>query len=349
MTLRGAPIWLAAPTRLAGLSRRTARWILAALLLLSLIAILAPPGEAALDDPLSLGVIASMRQGGTFYDSLAVLLRGDAVARSFAATPQTMALIAGTLPGWALLALIAATLAALLWAGSTRLTAVFPSLAACTIAIALLAGGCAAGALLWLVAPPAGWAAMLLALALFVDRPGHTLQSIALACIAAMIAPAAIILVIVLAGLTWADTGRRAAMPWLAAAVIASVVLAAHWHALAALALPPLPEVTSPAVTPDTTSARLVTAAFPSLPPGWAAPLLPFALLGWVALATPMAGRIVALIAAATLIDAATPLRTVPLVSVLVAPGLAFAPDALADLIRAAFDRRRFTVTRMTR
>ena len=59
--------------------------------------------------------------------------------------------------------------------------------------------------------------------------------------------------------------------------------------------------------------------------------------------------RVLAILAAGVACDGLFGAGTATLAALLVAPGLALAPDAVADLYRGALDRRRFTVTRFPR
>ena len=124
------------------------------------------------------------------------------------------------------------------------------------------------------------------------------------------------------------------------------IVQAVHLFALGRLGLPPSQEL---ATMPADGAARLIAAALPGVPAALAAPLLLLAALGWGTLSRPLGLRVLAILAAGVACDGLFGAGTATLAALLVAPGLALAPDAVADLYRGALDRRRFTVTRFPR
>lgn len=347
MIRRGGPIWLARPSRFAAVERRTARWLLTAIALaLLLAAVAARAGSAATPaEPLHDALFAAMRHGAGFYDAWADMARSDLATRDAMMLPPTLATVTAALPVWMPVGLIALLITAILWAGATRLSGLFARDAARWIAVALLAIGGGGAALLWTQAPHAGWAALLVALALVLRRPDRVVEPAALMCIAAAIDPAALWAILAMALLATIDSHRWEVACWLGAGIVAALVLAAHRHALAeiaAVAAPDLPDGGSAAV-------RLMTAALPGVPLVIAAPLLILATLGWAGLAHPLGLRVVALLAIGTAAEGWVALHPATLAAVLIAPGIALAPEALADLVRAAADPRRFTVTRVTK
>ncbi|MEH3036723.1 MAG: hypothetical protein PGN23_09605 [Sphingomonas adhaesiva] len=346
MIRRGGPVWLARPSRFVAVERRTARWLLAALVLALLLAAVGAYGTVAAypTEPLHDALFAAMRHGAGFYDAWADMAQSDLATRDAIMLPPTLAVATVALPVWVSIAAMALTVTAILWIGAAGLSDLFARDPARWIAVVLLAIGSAGAALLWAGAPHAGWATLLVALAVL-WRPGRIVEPAALVCIAAVIDPAALWAVAVLMLLAIIDSSRREVVGWLIAGLVAAAVLAAHRHALAGLgvvAAPDLPEGSSAA-------ARLMLAALPGVPSWLAAPLLLLGALGWAGLSHPLGLRVVALLAVGVLAEGWFGLHPATLAAALVAPGIALVPDALADLVRAAADPRRFTVTRITK
>lgn len=341
-----APLWQAGATRLAALPARQRRWALFALLVMLLLAAVAAPRGDVPGEPLYAALLSGMRYASGFYDGLADLLRADPAARPLGLFPPALAIVDSSLPGWATMLLLAAALTGWLWIGMLRLVPLFARGGAQALAIALLALGAVAGALLWTDAPHAGWAALLVALAVLVRRADRWVGAAALGALAAMVDPAAILATAILALLALVDGWRREAAGWAAAAALALAVLGAHLFALGRLGLPPSQEL---ATMPADGAARLIAAALPGVPAALAAPLLLLAALGWGTLSRPLGLRVLAILAAGVACDGLFGAGTATLAALLVAPGLALAPDAVADLYRGALDRRRFTVTRFPR
>lgn len=341
-----APLWQAGATRLAALPARQRRWALLALLVMLLLAAIAAPRDDAAGEPLYAALLSGMRYGSGFYDGLSDLLRADPAARPMGLFPPALAVVDSTLPGWTTMLLLAATLTGWLWIGMLRLVPLFARGGAQALAIALLALGAIAGALLRADSPHAGWAALLVALAVLVRRNDRWVGAAALGALAAIVDPAAILASGILAFIALFDGSRREAAGWAAAGVLALAVLGAHLFALVRLGLPLSEEWASLHIGG---AARLIAAALPGVPAALAAPLLLLAALGWGALSRPLGLRVLAILAAGVACDGVFGAGTATLATLLVAPGLALAPDAVADLYRGALDRRRFTVTRFPR
>lgn len=328
------------------MERRTARCLLAALAIGLIVAAAAPtPSAITVAEPLHDALLASMRHGAGFYDAWRDLALSDLATHDARRLPPTLAVATAMLPPWGAVGLVSLAVTAILWAGVARLTPLFARRPGGWLAIALLAIGSAGATLLWAGAPHAGWAAVLVALAVLVRRPGRAVTPAALACIAAAIDPAALWAIAVLAALAWLDSDRREAGAWLLGGAVAAIVLAAHRHALA-----PMP-VADTVTLSDAGggAARLMAVALPGVPEILAGPLLLLSLLGWSGLAHPLGLRVAALVAVGVAAEGWFALHPATLAAVLVAPGIALAPEALADLIRAAADSRRFTVTRITK
>lgn len=345
MVRRPPAWWLAAPGRFTDVGRTAARWWLAALLVAMLAAMFAPLGaEPVAEEILHESIVAAMRHGGGFYDALRDLLRAEPDARAAMLYPPALAVVAAAVPGWIMVIAIVAALAATMWNGGTRLAAMFARLSAAVLAVVLLAAGVLAGGLLWSQSAHAGSAAILTALAVVVRRQDRWLYACAIGCVAAVIDPAALLVVAVMAALAWFDSTRREAAGWAIAAVVAASVLAAHLWAVAALHVH-----IEQALPPGAAVPRLIAAALPGIPVALAGPLLLLALVGWLTIADPLGMRVVAILIAGLALDGVAGLRSATLATVILLPGVAFVPAAVGDLLRAALDRRRITVTRVTR
>lgn len=335
--------WLLRPTHVAGVARRPARWSLIVLALLLLAAAtLTSPAETP-PEFLHDSIVAALRHGGSFYDTLPDLLRTEPDARAARLFPSTLAVVEAALPGWTTTALVAAAATALLWVGGMRLGMLVAQSAGAAMVVALLALGTVAAALLWLRAPHAGAGAILSALAVVARRPGHGTAAAALACAAALIDPAALVAIAALGAVALWDGERREASAWLVAFAVAVLAFALHLHAI--------DDVAGPAETigVDGALARLGDAAFPGLPAAAAAPLLLLSAVGWATIGDPVGPRVLAVAVAGVALDGVFGLRSATLAAALVAPGTALAPGAIADLVRSAFGRRRITVTRVAR
>ena len=133
-------------------------------------------------------------------------------------------------------------------------------------------------------------------------------------------------------------------------------VLATHAHAVAAVLRP-----SDPGSTGWTgllglgfaVKALVLSTALQLAPFALAGPLALLSALGWAAWRDPLATRMAATLAVYALLLAVAARADNFYWALLIAPaslvGLAFAPDAVRDLARAALDRRRITVTRLTR
>jgi len=187
------------------------------------------------------------------------------------------------------------------------------------------------------------WAGLLITLALGCRTERHWFASVVLGLAAALIRELAFPFLLVMASTAWTSGARREAQAWLAASAIAIIVLIMHMAAVRAVALPS--DVTSPGWMAfggwrfDLTLARQ-SSLIMALPPWAAAMTTPLALLGWCAWRNAYALRtatILVLWMAAFLIlgrpdNSYWGFLFAPLLPV----GLAMAPDALRDLIRAA-------------
>jgi len=345
-----APLLLVAPTRLGRVERGAARWWCAALLL-GLIAALglsetsARPAAELLHD----SIVAAIRHGGHYYDTFRDLARTAPDGEDARSLPPTLAVVSAAVPNAAMLLLVGAALAGLVAVGVQRLAALFAGAAGQVLAALLLVAGTAAVALLWEQTPHAGWAALLAAYAVLLRRAERWGTAAALGCAAAVIDPAALLVPAVMAIFALHDGSARETLGWLVALAVGGAVLGCHLWAIAAV-VPPAAETLPTLLAPPGALPRLLGAALPGVAPGLAAALLLLALLGWAALPRALGPRVVALVLAGLAADGRVAgLHSATLAAALVAPGLALAPDAIADLLRGAPGRRRITVTRVTR
>ncbi|MEG8039298.1 hypothetical protein QP166_08065 [Sphingomonas sp. LR60] len=335
--------WLVTPDRLSGIGHGPARALLAGLLVALVVAALLVPEATTPPEFLHDAIVATLRHGGDYYDAARDLLRTEPDARAARMLPSTLAVVAGAMPAWALTALVACGLTILLWLGGLRLGALLARSGGALLIVSLLAFGIVATAALWLAAPHAGAAALLSAIALVARHRARVATSIAVACAAALIDPAALLTLAVMGALALLDGDRREPLLWLAALILAGFALELHLHTLGATHAPTV------ALVPDGALARLVGAAFPDTPAMIGAPLLVLAMFGWGTLADPLGPRVLALLVASVALDGVLGIRSATLTIALVAPGLALAPAGLMTLVRGTIVRRRITVTRMTR
>lgn len=335
--------WLTRPSRLAGMGRRSARWILVALATVLLVAALAAPEGATPPEFLHDAIVATLRHGGNFYGAALDLLRTEPDAHAARLLPATLAVVESALPGWIVTALVAAALTLLLWSGGLRLGPLVSRTAGAVMLVGLLGAGVVAVAWLWLSAPHAAAAALLMAIAIVARRPGQALTAAATACAAALIDPAALIGIAAMGAIALLDGDRREQMAWACALAVAGGAAGVHLHALDGATFP------SAAITVDGAVGRLVGAAFPDIPAALAAPLLVLSLFGWGTIGDSIGPRIVAVTIAGMALDGFMGMRSATLATALIAPGVALAPGAIGDIVRAASDRRRITVTRMAR
>lgn len=339
------PLWLAAPGRFAATDRRWARPALVAIGLALLLAMILAPTPMLPIDASHDALVSALRHGGRYYVTVSDLAPGDpgvAAPTRVPALPQVQA----TLPGWALGILLAILLAALLWNGWSRVAELMRASLPRAAGVALLAVGLVAGTLSALAQPPAGWAALLVTLALLLRTRTRWVEAAAIGAAATLVDPSALVATVALAGCALASGARREAMGWLAATLVGAAALATHWATLATLSLPPVAGEVLPG---SGGAALLLGAAFPMLPAPLAGAALVLATLGWGAATGPLAARVLAVLGAGLLATALFGSRAAMLAAPMLPIGLALVPDALADLWRAGASRRRITVTRVVR
>lgn len=357
------PLWLATPSRLAGLSQGAARIGLAllALLLLATLAALSLPAAQA-DIGFYSGVADGVRHGGNYYAVTADGLRGGGypLRPVFAFALPTLAVVAAHLPSFVLRVLLYALViaAATAWHGRLKLALATPRVRWAATVVVLLA-------LLPMLRPslillPETWAGLFVALSLALRRPGQWIDSVALALAAALIRETAILYLLIMLAFALAEGARREAVGWSIAVAVFLAAFAAHAYAVAQV-VKPLDTVSE---TIDLAGFGLagfglfVEAAAGStilafLPLVIAAPLVGAALFGWAAWKDPTGLRVLVLIVALAVVIALVGRSDTPhwalLIAPLLLPGLIFAVDGVRDLLGTALDRRRITVTRILR
>ncbi|MEG3088695.1 hypothetical protein [Sphingomonas sp. PB4P5] len=367
-----APLWLAAPSRFAGLKPLTARWTLALLALLlaaGLTALAAPGPPPASRDPaarteemadvvLYESIVSGVRAGGNYYAVTAAALRtGNYPLRPFITFRlPTLAMVESMLPPKLTVALLYLLAAAVLVAWFVRLRPAFSRPPARVIAVILLAGGMAAFVQDELAGFHEVWAGLFIALSLALRKPDRWVEAAAFGMMAMLIRETACLYVIVMAALALIEGHRREAWGWAATLAAFALVIMFHAYAVSQVVRPLDP--TSPGwsgllgfgffVKTITISTAL------ALAPAWLAALLVgLTLFGWAAWKDPLAVRALATFCAYAALLSLFARADTFYWGLMIAPailiGLAFVPDGLRDLVVAARDTRRITITRLTR
>ena len=366
------PLWLAIPSRFAGLTRTQARIRLAllALLLLATWLALATPGPpAASHDPAKRGddqadvvlyetIVDGVRHGGNYYAVAADALRiGNYPLRPFVTFRlPTLAVVLSLLPRVAVRILLYGLALGVMLAWYARLKPAFARPPPRIVAMALLAGGMVAFVQADLAYFHEIWAGLLVALSLALWRPGRWLEAVAFGLAAVLIRETAAPYLAIMAAFAWLGGDRREAAAWVGAITVLGVALALHAHAVAAVVRPLDP------ASPGWAGMlgfgffvkTMTIATALDLAPLWLGSLLVgLALFGWAAWRDPLAARMLALFLAYAAILGIFGRTDTFYWGLLVAPtllvGLAFVPDGMRDLIAAAGDTRRITVTRVLR
>lgn len=352
------PLLLARPSRFAGIAQGKARLFLAvlALLLAGLAALGSEPdintfAEAMVAAAPQEAAIDAVRAGADYYTAAPEAVKGGEPSWLLVAVPPpTLTVVAANLPRSVLRCLFWVLAAAVAIAWYVRLAPVLANRATRVIATLLVAGGVAPMLMADIMAVHAAWAGLLIALSLAVRRPGRLVEAIAIGLAAALIAPAALFYLVLMALLALYEDARGEAAGWLAAIGLCAVVLGLHAHALTGLSGPidTLPFRDGAAGLVSALSALAAASVVAPLP--FAPALAALAVAGWAAWRNPVVVRTGATIATGVVLAAVSARSDLAL---LVAPlslaGLIFAPDALRDLAAAALDRRRITVTRVLR
>ncbi len=352
------PLWLATPSRFAGLSQTAARVALAllGLLMLATLGALSLPASQT-DTAFYAGIIDGVRHGGNYYAVTADALRADGypLRPVLAFGLPTLAVVEAHLPWVVMTALLYALVAAVAWAWHRRL---MPALTAARVrwfALLLLVL-----ALLPMLRPsllvvPETWAGLFIALSLAVRRDGRWLDAVALGLAAALIRETAFVYLLLMLAFAWADSARKEAFGWTVAIIIGLCAVAAHILAVDDVVRPldtaaDILELAGFGLFLEATAGGTVLTVLPL----WlAAPLVGIALFGWAVWQDPTGLRVLVLLVATAVMTglfgrgdtAHWPLLVAPLVPL----GLLFAVDGIRDLLGTALDRRRITVTRIAR
>lgn len=367
-----APLWLARPSRFSSMHPQRARWALAllAVLLLACLMSLASPGPTAslaggvLDaedrsHELMYGsVVDDLRHGASYYDAMARALRtGDYPLRPFLVfrLPSLAVLQSWVNPVAAALLLYSLALVALAaWWPNLRLA--MRGKQACAVAIIALAAGMASAVKGDFVVLHETWAGILIALSLAARTPDRWVTAAAIGLCAMLIRESAALYVVIMASVALLEGKRREAAGWAATLGLFAIVLAIHAEAVADV-VRPLDQVwTQWGGTLGfgfAIKAAVLSSGLSLLPEAVGAVLAGLALLGWAAWRDPAATRALATVVGYLLMLSFFGQAETFYWGFLLAPllllGLAFVPDALRDLSLAALDRRRFTVTRVSR
>ena len=353
------PLWLGQPGRLFNISPMVAMGVLALLVLFVPVA-LATQGlvEPVADhlSPVSLAILDHVRHGQSFYPAAIDALRENdrALRPALLAIPlPALTVTLAVLPPVLGRALMAALGLAVMAIWLRRVAPVMSYRGPVLLAAILLAAGLyplVDGAM---VAVPEAWAGLLIALSLVQRRPEGSLSAIALGLAAMVLSPMALLYGMVMLALAWRAKVRQEAIGWMIALAVALLVLAAHAHALHDLVGAADPAMGSPIaiLSPGRWVASLASIhAMGFLPMALVVPLTALAALGWANWRQALARRAAATILAYALAGLLTGAPVMMLgLSPLFFLGVVFAPDAVRELIAAARDRRRITVTRVVR
>ncbi len=366
------PLWLTTPSRFAALSTTQARIGLAllALLLLSTLLALATPGPPAVShDParraqdqtdvvLYESIVDGVRHGGSYYPVAADALRmGNYPMRPFVTFRlPTLAMVQAALPPLATTILLYALAAATALAWFARLRPAFSRGPPLIVAMALLGGGMIAFVQPDLAAFHEIWAGLFVALSLALRRSENWLPAVAFGLVAVLIRETAGLYLALMLVFALLGGHRREASGWAGAILILALVLALHAHAVAQVVRPLDPA--SPGWAGHLgfgffVRTMTISTALGIVPIWFAAPLVGLALFGWAAWRDELGLRVLTLLSGYAAVLAIFGRTDTFYWGLLVAPvmlvGLAFALDGVRDLIAAALDKRRITVTRMVR
>jgi len=337
-------------TRLATMSSSGARCLLLAILLLIGIGLMFPPTGTASGAPgggdaaLYRQIAARVAKGQDYYQAAAAEHRvSDYPLKPFTAVRQPLLaeITARVGPTGAdlllrLLAVAAAVATAMRLA--PRLPAPFREFA---LLLAATSAGAFVQAGMWVWHDI--WAGLLVTLALACHSERRWGASVALGLLAAAVRELAFPILLVMGGAAWLNGNRREALAWLAAAGLAIALLVLHRAGVQSIARPG--DVTSPGWLAlggwrfDLTLARQSSLLI-ALPAWVTAVVAPLALLGWSAWPGAYATRVTAMLSVwmTTFLVVGRPDNAYWgfLLAPLLPVGLALAPLALRDLLRAA-------------
>ncbi|MEG8025234.1 DUF2079 domain-containing protein [Sphingomonas aurantiaca] len=315
-----------------------------------------PPGQT--DLLLYQTIVSGVGSGANYYTVAAESQRMGhyPLKPFFAVRLPTLAVIQAALPQTIVNLLLLLLCVATILAWVTRLRPETTGLVALGIAGLLVVGGLYVNLDPDFVVFHEVWAGPLIALSLALRRPGHWLSAVAFGLSAMLIRETALLYVAIMAVFAWKDGARREALAWLGAIVIFAGVLALHAYAVA-LVTGPLDRVSAGWSGREGFGFYVTLATISSgldLLPQWLASLvLGTSLFGWLAWRDATATRALAMFAGYAALIALLArsdnfywaLMTTPVLLV----GIVFAVDGLRDMIAAARDTRRITVTRVIR
>ena len=378
-TRRGAPLWTTRATRFAGMPSAQARIglvLFLVFLVACLSAIVSPGPRPSVDGAASTSIASDAPPPGRtdllLYDTIVAGVRGGSPYYAVAAETQrmghyplkpffavrlpTLAVIQAALPAILVNLLLLALCIGTILAWVARLRPETAGIVPLGAAGLLVVAGLSVNLDPSFIVFHEVWAGPLIALSLALRRPGHWLPAVALGLSAMLIRETALLYVAIMAVFAWVEGERRETLGWLAALGVFAVVLAAHAHAVSLIS-GPLDRVSQGWTGLEGFGFYVRLATISSgldILPQWLASLvLGTALFGWLAWRDTVATRALVVFAAyAALISLFArsdnfywALMTTPVLLV----GLVFAVDGLRDMIAAARDTRRITVTRVIR
>ncbi|WP_343527708.1 hypothetical protein [Sphingomonas sp.] len=353
------PFWFGQPGRLSNLSPLAAAGLSALLILIVAVALLThAPVEPVRErlSPATTAILDHVRHGQSFYPAaLDALRENDRPLRPvlFAVPLPALSITLAALPplvGYGLMTILAVAVAA---SWLRRVIPIFDRQGPRALAVILLVAGLYPLINSTMIAVPEAWAGMFIALSLAQRRPEAMPTAVALGLAAMLISQTALLYALVMLALAWQAGVRREVTAWMIAIAIALLALAAHAHALNPLVTRLDPAIDAPIdlLSPGTLIATIASASVVGyLPMGVVVPLSVLAALGWAhwrQAAARRAGATMAAFALATLVTGSA--AFVAGLSPLFFLGVVLAPDAVRELIAAARERRRITVTRVVR
>ncbi len=352
------PWWLASPSRFATISQPFARLMLVALAVTLVAAASVSASADQADTGFYAAIVNGVRHGGEYYTVAAETLRADgSPLRPFMAFPlPTLTVVEAAVPAFAIMMLLYALTIAVAVAWYARLQPALKTVGACSFLTVALFVSLAPMLRPASATLPETWAGLLVALSLVVRRPGRWIEAVAFGLAAATIRETVAPYLVVMAVCALLDGARREALGWGAALAVLAGIMTAHAHAVAGVvsaldtatidwfAIPGFAAVGSAAAS--TTGLRF-------LPEWLGGPIVVLAVFGWASIRGPLASRVLAAILLTALLiglfGQSYASNSAMLVTPFLLAGLAFAVDGLRDLVGAARDTRRITVTRIVR